>query len=126
MPTTRIKGGKRLEAFLRKAKNAKSTNNVKEVEVGFYSTARYPPVRTGLKGGQKQSPVAVTNVALWQEFGTWNIPERPFFRTAILLMQTPQLELLKAEINPRTMVVTRRTANKMGMLGKRFVAKEHS
>ena len=37
MATKRIKGGKRLEAFLRKAKNAKSTNNVKEVEVGFYS-----------------------------------------------------------------------------------------
>ena len=79
MATTRIKGGKRLEAFLRKAKNAKSTNNVKEVEVGFYSTARYPPVRTGLNGGQKQSPVAVTNVALWQRI--WHV-EHP--RTALL------------------------------------------
>ena len=51
MATTRIKGGKKLDAFLRKAKGARG---VGEVEVGFYSTARYPPVRTGLKGGRNK------------------------------------------------------------------------
>ena len=52
MSKTRIKGGKKLDAFLRKAKYAKGVNNV---EVGFYDTATYPPVRTGLRGGQKQN-----------------------------------------------------------------------
>ena len=82
--TTR--GGKKLREFIRKAKTA---DGVKDVEVGFYSTAKYP------------DGTPVTNVALWNEFGfeskyfpvqttggTWlfikrqtplQVPERPFF-----------------------------------------------
>ena len=112
---TRIKGGKKLDAFLRKAKYAKG---VKEVEVGFYDTATYPPVRTGLRGGQKQKPHPVTIVALWNEFGTKNIPERPFFRNAIVSMQDPVINILKADVNPKTMQVTMRLANKVGQLGQ--------
>ena len=36
---TRTRGGKKLDAFLRKAKTAKGVN---AVEIGFYSTAKYP------------------------------------------------------------------------------------
>ena len=111
MATTRIKGGKKLDAFLRKAKGARG---VGEVEVGFYSTAKY-------KDG-----TPLTNVALWQEFGTngtngvGKIPERPFFRIAIRKMEAPALALLKADVDPKTMVVTRRIAEKLGhSLGKR-------
>ena len=85
---TRTRGGKKLDAFLRKAKTAKGVN---AVEIGFYSTAKYA------------DGTAVTNVALWNEFGfeskyfpvqakdgTWiflkrqtpkQIQERPFFQT---------------------------------------------
>ena len=63
-----IKGGKKLNAFIRKAKNAKS---VKEIQVGFFSSAKYPD----------GTPVAA--VAAWNEFGTKRIKERPFFRNAI-------------------------------------------
>ena len=120
MATTRIKGGKKLDAFLRKAKGARG---VGQVEVGFYSTARYPPVRTGLKSGQRQDPVTVVEVALWNEFGTWNIPERPFFRIAIQKMGAPALRLLKAEVDPKTMVVERHTAGKLGLIGQSEVQK---
>ena len=80
-----------------------------EVEVGFYSTAKY-------KDG-----TPLTNVALWQEFGTngtngvGKIPERPFFRIAIRKMEAPALALLKADVDPKTMVVTRRIAEKLGL-----------
>ena len=88
------------------------------MEVGFYDTARYPPVRTGLRGGQKQTPHPVTLVALWNEFGTKNIPERPFFRNAIQSMQDPIINILKADVNPKTMQVTMRLANKVGQIGQ--------
>lgn len=120
MATTRIKGGKKLDAFLRKAKGAKG---VKEVEIGFYDTARYPPVRTGLRGGQKQVPHPVTLVAFWNEFGTATAPERPFFRIAVANMPSPMLALLKGDVDPRTMVVDRSTAGKLGLIGQSEVQK---
>ena len=82
---TRTKGGKKLDAFLRKAKGAKGVGSL---EIGFYSTAKYP------------DGTSVTNVAFWMEYGfeskyfpvqakdgTWiyikrqtpkQVPERPF------------------------------------------------
>ena len=72
--TTR--GGKKLQEFIRKAKTA---DGVRDVEVGFYSTA------------QISRRNAVTNVALWNEFGfeskyfpvqttngTWIFIKRPY------------------------------------------------
>ena len=84
------------------------------MEVGFYSTAKYP------------DGTPVTNVAAWNEFGfesrkyfpvqskdgTWifikrakpkPIPERPFFRQAVARMDdTVLLPILKDGVNPRT------------------------
>ena len=106
-------------------RNAKTADGVKDVEVGFYSTARY-------KDG-----TPVTNVALWSEFGfeskyfpvqtsggEWifikrqqpkQIPERPFFRQSIAKFPGPVLAILKAGVDPRTMVIDRHTAEEVGL-----------
>ena len=106
----RIRGGKKLDDFIRRAELAKG---VREVEAGFYATATYP------------DGTPVTNVALWQEFGTEtaggdeHIPERPFQRNAIPKMADPVLEVLIENVDPMTMVVDRRTA---GLAGEAMVA----
>ena len=108
MAKSRTKGGKKLDEFLRRAKTADGVN---AVEIGFFSDAKYP------------DGTPVTNVAAWNEFGTENkdgserIPERPFFRQAIPKMKTPVLAVLVADVNPRTMVVDRRTAERCGVVG---------
>ena len=108
MATGRIRGGKKLDAFLKKAKAAKG---VKAVEVGFYATDRYPDGKP------------VTEVAAFNEFGTKDQPERPFFRQSITSMEGRVLGVLKGEINPRTMVVTRTTAVHVGEAGKDEIQK---
>ena len=100
-----IKGGQKLNAFLRKAKNAKS---VKEIQVGFFATSKYPD----------GTPVAA--VAAWNEFGTKRAPERPFFRQAITGAEEELNPVLVKNIDPRTMALDRKTAGKLGevMLGR--------
>ena len=99
------KAVRNLDEFLRRAKTADGVN---AVEIGFFSDAKYP------------DGTPVTNVAAYNEFGTENkdgserIPERPFFRQAIPKMKTPVLAVLVADVNPRTMVVDRRTAERCG------------
>ena len=101
------RGGKKLKKFLRDAKNAQG---VRTVEVGFFSTAKYP------------DGTPVTNVAAWNEFGTENedgsvhIPERPFFRNAVRAAPPELRAAVRDDINPRTMRVTRRTAKKAGLV----------
>ena len=112
---TRTRGGKKLDAFLRKAKTAKGVN---AVEIGFYSTAKYP------------DGTAVTNVAFYNEFGTDGkdgvgaIPERPFMRQSIAKFPDQILPVLKADVDPRTMVVTRRTASKVGLVGQGIIQRQ--
>ena len=65
-----VTGGRKLAAFLRQAKAAQASS-VKGIDVGFFSTAKYPD----------GTPVAA--VAAWNEFGTerngqQHVPERPF------------------------------------------------
>ena len=105
MATAKIRGGKKLKAFLRKAKAAKGVGTI---EVGFYSTAKY------------DDGTPVTNVAAWNEFGvpSNNVPERPFFRQAVKKMPDPIIELIKAEIDPKTMVIDRQLAERIGEAGK--------
>ena len=81
----RVKGGRKLQRFIRKAKSAKG---VRGVESGFYATAKYP------------DGTPVTNVAAWQEFGTVRIPERPFMRQSIPKMKPPLLDILNSEVDP--------------------------
>ena len=108
MATGRIKGVKLLAALLKQAKAAKG---VESVEVGFYATDRYPD-------GQ-----SVTEVALFNEFGTKNLAERPFFRQAVTGMEGRVLGVLKSEVNPRTMVVNLVTAVHVGEVGKDEIEK---
>ena len=101
--TVSIKGGAKMKAVLAKAEQ----NRRKSVKVGFF--AALPSIRTGATPlwwrGVKASRVAgfhepirpanvgeggsVANVAAILEFGAPNasIPERPFFRQSIAIMQ---------------------------------------
>ena len=115
-PTSRWKTGG-YKRFMRAAKNAES-RSVNGIDVGFFSTARYPPVRTGKNGGQPQTPHYVATVAAWQEFGTSNgVPERPFFRNAIRDAsgrKGPLVQIMINSIDPKTMVFDEKTAGKIG------------
>ena len=59
-------GGGKLKEALAKAKAAKPMR----LEYGYFPNATYP------------DGIFVASVALWNEFGTSKIPERPFFRNA--------------------------------------------
>ena len=80
--TVKRTGGRKLERFLREA----GRGGVSSVAVGFFSDAKY----------QDGTPVAA--VAAWNEFGTKNIPERPFFRQAIAGMEDGIANIIKARI----------------------------
>ena len=92
------RGGKKLQRLLREA----GKGGVSGVKVGFFSTAKY----------QDGTPVAA--VAAWNEFGTKNIPERPFFRNALAEMEDGIANIIKAGIDPRRMVVDDRLAGRVG------------
>ena len=53
-------------------------------------------------------------VAAWNEFGTKNIPERPFFRQAIAQMEDGIANIIKAGINPKKGIVDERLADVLG------------
>ena len=119
MPSVKVRGGKKLERALRQARRAQAAK-VESVEVGFFETARYPPVRTGVGGGQPQTPIPVATVAAWNEFGTkgggWGgpTPERPFFRQGIAASIKDVKSVLRKNIDPKTLAVDDRTAGLLG------------
>ena len=122
MPTRpHVRGGDKLRRFVARAETAKTTG-IRKIEVGFFASARYPPVYTGRgpRAGQKRNPEPVTNVAVWNEFGTdgggWGgpIPERPFFRQALNGAKSELHPILRAHIDPETMIVTRRVGGLLG------------
>ncbi len=83
--TIKTTGGRRLKQHLLGLDRA-ARGRGPSVKVGFFSTARYPTDR----GGQ-----SVAEVAYFNEYGTRDIPERPFFRQAIRIGR-PQLRKLAA------------------------------
>ena len=97
--TVKRTGGKKLQRLLREA----GKGGVSGVAVGFFSDAKY----------QDGTPVAA--VAAWNEFGTKNIPERPFFRQAIAGMEDGIANIIKARIDPRRMVVDEQLADRVGL-----------
>ena len=106
---SRVKGGKKLAAFLRKARSAARRSKV--VEVGFFESARY----------SDGTPVAA--VAAWNEFGTernggQHVPERPFFRNALVGADRDLLPIFKAGIDPKDMALDDRTARLIGEVMK--------
>lgn len=104
MAKSRVQGGKKLKAWLKKAKTAQARS--KTVSVGFFSTAKYPD----------GTPVAA--VAAWQEFGVPdnNLDERPFFRNAIDGADEDIMPVLKQGIDPMDMALDSRTAGRMGLV----------
>ena len=103
MPS-QVQGGRKLAAFIRKAKAAKS---VRGIDVGFFKAARYPD----------GTPVAA--VAGWMEFGTEkngriHVPERPYFRLALKGAARPLLDVLVEHVDPLTMALDRKVAGKLG------------
>ena len=112
---SRTLGGDRLKRFLSQAK-AKQAKAVRNVEVGFFETARYPPVRSG-KGqkGRAQVPHPVALVAAWNEYGNrGGVPERPFFRRAIAASKRGVGEIIEDNIDTASLAVDPRTAKLLG------------
>ena len=103
-----VRGGARLRAFFRQAKNAQ---RVDDVQVGFFATAKY----------DDGTPVAA--VALWNEFGTKRIPERPFFRQAIQGADRDLTPIIKANLDPKTLAIDRPLAGKLGTAMKGRIQK---
>ena len=94
------RGGKKLQRLLREA----GKGGVSGVKVGFFSTAKY--------GDKRGTPVAA--VAAWNEFGTKNIPERPFFRNALAESERGVSNILAKGIDTKKMVVDERLAGRVG------------
>lgn len=74
--TASVQGGSALERHLREIE--KRLGRGAHARVGFLATATYP-------GGDnsKAAGLHVATVAFWNEYGTANSPERPFFRDMI-------------------------------------------
>lgn len=90
-----VKASPDLQGNLNKLKQLKQQTK-KVCKVGFWSTAKYP------------DGTPVTNVALWNEYGTaTGVPERPFFRQAIAQAEAPLLETVHAAYDPVTGLTTR-------------------
>ena len=107
----RVTGGRKLKAFLRKARSAQTRS--KSVAVGFFSTAKYPD----------GTPVAA--VAAWNEFGTeQGIPERPFLRNSVGDAEDVIMPVLKEGIDPKDMALDRITAGKVGEAMKSRIQRE--
>ena len=98
-------GGHRLKAIIRKALAASGVENVK---VGFFKHSKY----------NDGTPVAA--VAAWNEFGTksggWGgpIPERPFFRQALLKVGPDVEKLIREKVNTETLAVDGNLAESLG------------
>ena len=105
-----IRGGRKLDAFLRNARHGKS---VKGLDVGFFSTAKY----------SDGTPVAA--VAAWNEFGVQKrgIPERPFFRNAIDAAKGELVDVVAESVDPATLRITRKVAGKVGASMVGFIQK---
>ena len=128
--TTQVssRGGEKLKATLAKAEQ----NRRKQVKVGFFASAKYegranPFVVArnegqviGLHGPARPANVGegaqVANVAAILEFGApkASIPERPFFRQSIAIMEDGLPRFLSGIVDPATMEVGDREANEVG------------
>ena len=104
---SRVTGGRR---FREQVLRAKAASGVESVEVGFYASAKYP---TG---------EPVTNVVAYNEFGTENadgsthVPERPFFRQALLSARPKVADLVRDRTDPKDLAVDTALAHDVGFL----------
>ena len=87
----KVTGGKKLEKILKAAEANK--NKKTKVKVGFFSDAKY------------EDGESIANVAAIQEFGAQGqgIPERPFFRKSIAIIDNDLPKKLPNMVDPETM-----------------------
>ena len=103
---TRTKGGKKLKAAIRAARNAHK-GGVHSVQAGFFS------------GAVNEQGQALTNIAANNEFGARRddgvkIPERPFMRKANASMGDAVLKVVRDGIDPLTGQIDGATAARVG------------
>ena len=91
------KGGAKLKAVLDKAEQARRS----KVKVGFMG-GKYPD-------GTPDAVVAAAN-----EYGLGGLPERPFFRQSVAIMQQDLPRVLPRFIDPSTLTVSHREGNMIG------------
>ncbi len=100
MANVTFSGGKKLQEVFKKA----GKGGIDHVDVGFFSSAKYP--KTG---------ISVATVAAWNEFGTKNVEERPFFRIANAENELNLIRIITTQVDPLTMVITKRIGNSLGV-----------
>ena len=99
MANVTFSGGKKLQEVFKNAGNG----GIKHVDVGFFSSARYP------------NGIPVAAVAAWNEFGTKKIEERPFFRIANAENELNLIRIITTQVDPLTMVITKRIGGLLGV-----------
>ena len=97
---TSQKGGDKVRRILREGGKGRQP----KISVGFFSTAKY------------QDGTKVAEVAAIQEFGAPNagIPERPFFRQSVVILEADLKNIVRNIVNPETMVLTKNDADIIG------------
>ena len=101
-------GGAKLEHAL----SGLGKGGVEGLDVGIFSSARYP----------NGTPVAA--VGLWQEFGTRkkngevHIPQRPWMRNGNARAKPKMLKLIKERVDPLELVINQPLAELLGVLVK--------
>ena len=113
MARTHVTGGAKAKTTLNKMINAQQTG-VKTIQVGFFASAKYPPVSTGRNGGRKQKPLPVSLVAAWNELGTPGTPPRPFMARAVAAAPAVLKPLLARSIDAEEPAITYRTGQLLG------------
>lgn len=99
MANVTFSGGKKLQEVFRKA----GKGGIKHVDVGIFASSRY----------SDGTPVAA--VAAWNEFGTKNIPERPAIRIANAQNELELIRIIRTQVDPLTMVITKRVGGSIGV-----------
>ena len=96
----KVTGGNRLGFYAGKAKAAAAKS--KSAEIGIFAESKYP----------NGKPVAL--VGAIHEFGLGRQAETPFFRTAIESSKREINAVIKAGVDPKTMVLTESTVRQAG------------
>lgn len=99
MANVTFSGGKKLQEVFKKA----GKGGINFVDVGVFASSRYPD------GTQ------VAAVAAWNEFGTKNSPERPAIRIANAQNELELIRIIRTQVDPLTMVITRRVGGLIGV-----------
>ncbi len=99
MANVTFSGGKKLQEVFKKA----GKGGIDHVDVGIFSSSKYPD----------GTPVAA--VAAWNEFGTEIIPERPAIRIANAQNELELIRIIRTQVDPLTMVITKRVGGFLGV-----------